>query len=76
MVVCTYNAGNYLEPALRSALDQTYSNIEVLVVDDGSNDGSVESVKRAIRDPRVRWLHQENRGKPVALNRALARDKR
>lgn len=71
VVVCTYNAGDYLVGALRSIVRQTHRNLDVLVIDDGSTDGSVEAAKAVIDDPRVRWLYQENAGKPTALNWAL-----
>ncbi|HEX2973902.1 MAG TPA: glycosyltransferase family A protein [Tepidisphaeraceae bacterium] len=71
VVICTYNAGDCLRPAIQSILEQTYSRLEVLVVDDGSDDGSVTSARQAFADPRVRWFRQENAGKPVALNWAI-----
>lgn len=53
-VVACYNAGPYLEPALRSALNQSGVTVEVLVIDDGSTDGSQNVVRRlAETDPRV-----------------------
>jgi glycosyltransferase involved in cell wall biosynthesis len=70
VVVCVYNAGAYLRRSLESALAQTYRNLEILVVNDGSTDGCLDSIRDLI-DPRVRILHQANQGKPVALNRAL-----
>lgn len=72
IVICSYNSGEYLVPSLRSALAQTHENIEVLVVDDGSTDGSVDRAIDEVDDPRVRWIRQENTGKPRALNRALS----
>jgi glycosyltransferase involved in cell wall biosynthesis len=71
ILVCSWNAGEFLVPALRSALGQTYAHLEVLVVDDGSTDGSVEAAKTTLCDDRIRWFRQENAGKPVALNLAL-----
>jgi hypothetical protein len=70
IVICVYNGGPHLRPAVRSALGQSYSAIEVLVVDDGSTDGAVDALAD-IGDPRLRVVRQANAGKPAALNRAL-----
>lgn len=66
----TYNAGSFLRPALTSILRQTYSNLEVIIVDDGSTDESLENIKDII-DKRVTVIHQKNSGKAAALNNAL-----
>lgn len=71
VVVCTYNAGAYLRPSVESLLSQSYRTLEILIVDDGSTDGSVEALRCAINDPRIRWHYQSNAGKPAALNRAM-----
>jgi len=71
VVMAAYNAGPYLRPAVESVLAQTYRNWELLIVDDGSTDGSVEQVRALYRDPRIRVLRQDNKGKPTALNWAL-----
>ena len=70
VIVCVYNGGDLLRPALLSILEQTYRNLEILVVDDGSTDGCVDSI-RDLEDSRIRILRQENAGKAAALNRAL-----
>src|SRR6267378_894238 len=58
---------------LESALGQTYRNIEVIVVDDGSRDRTRAIVEaRALRDSRVRVIGQNNRGLAASRNRALA----
>jgi glycosyltransferase involved in cell wall biosynthesis len=71
VVVCSYNAGAYLHAALGSLLDQSYRNFEVLVLDDGSTDGSVDEVRGSVRDRRIRWFRHDNIGRPSTLNRAL-----
>src|SRR5262249_9575451 len=66
-----YNGGDFLRPSVESILRQTYVNLEVLLVDDGSTDGCFATIQDLL-DPRIRILRQENRGKPAALNYALA----
>lgn len=72
LVICVYNAGGYLRPALLSVMEQTHRNLDILLVDDGSTDGAVEGVLDLIHtDTRVRVFRQENGGKPSALNLAV-----
>jgi len=66
-----YNAGPFLEDALRSIFAQTFSDWELIAVDDGSRDGSVE-VLRQLKDPRVRVLVDgEHRGLGARLNQIV-----
>jgi glycosyltransferase involved in cell wall biosynthesis len=67
VVIPTYNSGQFIEPAIESALGQTLADIEVLVIDDGSTDGTVARLKR-FDDPRLRIYEQPHRGAPSALN--------
>lgn len=63
VVMPIYNVRPWMERAVDSVLGQTYRNIEVLLVDDGSTDGCGELCDRyAGQDPRVRVIHQANRG--------------
>lgn len=71
VVMCVYNAGEYLRPSLLSIIDQTYRNLDILVIDDGSTDGCFSSVQDLLVDKRIRVIHQANSTKPVAMNRAL-----
>lgn len=71
VVVPTYNRADTLERAVRSVLAQTFTDLEVVVVDDGSTDATKEVV-RGLDDPRVRYLHQENAGRCAARNRGAA----
>ena len=57
VIVPCYNGAEFLEEALRSVLAQSYSEVEVLVVEDGSTDNSAEIARRFP----VRYIHQENR---------------
>lgn len=68
IIIPTFNAARWITETLRSALAQTCSNIEVIVVDDGSRDGT-PGIVESIRDGRIRLIQQENRGVCVASNR-------
>jgi glycosyltransferase involved in cell wall biosynthesis len=73
VIVPVYNGEAFISDTLESALGQTYRNIEVIVVDDGSRDRTRAIVDAWVeRDSRVRVLAQENRGVAAARNRALA----
>ena len=65
-----YNAMPHLPEAVESALQQTYPHYELLIVNDGSCDGSLEYL-RSLKDPRIRIISQENRGLTASLNRLL-----
>lgn len=71
VVMPAYNAGQYLLPAIQSILDQAYTHFELIVIDDGSTDGSVDKAMLAVHDPRVSWHRQANSGKPRAMNVAI-----
>lgn len=71
VIMPLHNAEPYVGEAVRSVLDQTFTDLELLVVNDGSTDRS-GAVVQAINDPRVRLVHQENLGVSAALNKALS----
>ena len=69
VVVSVYNIGGYVEKCLKSLITQSYENIEVIVVDDGSTDGSGEICdKIATSDERIRVFHKKNGGISDARN--------
>lgn len=75
-IVPAYNAEKFIERTLKSVLSQTYKNIEVLVVDDGSQDRTAEIVKSiASQDQRVLLLQQPNSGVAAARNLAIQKSK-
>lgn len=71
VVVPAYNAVRTLAATLQSVLDQTVQDFEVIVVDDGSSDGTVE-VAQAVDDQRIRVIVQENGGAGAARNTGIA----
>jgi glycosyltransferase involved in cell wall biosynthesis len=71
VIIPTYNRAHLIGRAIQSVLNQTFKDIEIIVVDDGSKDNTDEIV-RAIDDPRVIYLkHQENRGVSAARNTGI-----
>lgn len=68
VVIATYNMGQYLPDAMRSVLAQTWKNLELIVIDDGSTDNTQEAVKPLLDDPRVKYLRFANQGQPKAKN--------
>ena len=72
VVMPVYNARKYIEKAIKSVLQQSYTKLEVILVDDGAIDGSGEVCDRYARqDPRVIVVHQKNGGISGARNSAL-----
>jgi len=71
VVIPLYNKLNYIKRALDSVLAQTVRDFEIIVINDGSTDGSQRVVERCA-DPRVRLLHQKNGGVSAARNRGIA----
>ena len=72
IIMPAYNVAPYIASAVRSALVQTFSDFELIVVDDGSKDNTAEIVKSLMReDGRVRLVQQANRGLAGARNTAL-----
>lgn len=64
VIIPTYNAGRYIEKTLQSVFDQTYKNIEIIVIDDGSTDNT-EVLLKQYNDPRLHYIKQPNSGGPA-----------
>ena len=72
IIVPVYNAAPYLPQCLDSLVNQTYRDIEIICVNDGSTDNSLDILKAyAERDSRILVIHQENQGLSDARNKGL-----
>ena len=73
IIMPAYKQAEYVAEALDSVTKQSYSNWEVIVVDDGSPDNVAEIVEKFARaDKRIKFLHTGNKGVSAARNRAVA----
>ena len=70
IVITTYNHGIFIRDAIDSVLNQTYKNIEILIVDDGSTDNTNQIILEYI-NPTVKYLYQVNQGLSAARNTGL-----
>ena len=71
VVMPTYNRGHLIGRSIRSVLNQTYPGFELIIVDDGSNDGT-QDVVRQFDDGRIRYIrHEDNRGAAAARNTGI-----
>ncbi|NOY98884.1 MAG: glycosyltransferase family 2 protein [Chloroflexi bacterium] len=70
VIVPAYNAETYLAEALQSIIDQDYAPMEIIVVDDGSTDGTAEVA--AGFGAEIRYVYQENCGTPAARNKGVS----
>lgn len=73
VIIASYNHGPYIEKSIQSVLDQTYPHIELLVIDDGSTDDSVERIQRLQAVHGFDFKVQQNQGLTRTLNDGIAR---
>jgi glycosyltransferase involved in cell wall biosynthesis len=71
IVIPSYNHAPYIQQAVESVLVQSHANLELIVIDDGSTDASLNYL-RAVRDPRYTLLEQANAGAHNAINKGLS----
>lgn len=72
VIVPIYNAEKYLHRCMDSILNQTYKNLEIVLIDDGSKDSSGTICDAyAAKDSRIKVIHQENSGVSAARNTGL-----
>lgn len=70
VVMPVFNVESYLAQAIRSVLEQSFTDFELLIVDDGSTDASL-SIAKGFNDPRIKLIHQNNRGLAGARNTGI-----
>jgi len=74
IIVPVYNIKEYIERCVKSIQDQTYRNLEIILVDDGSSDGTEKILdKLAAGDERIKVFHKENGGSSTARNLAITK---
>src|SRR5438045_9041309 len=71
VVIATYNMGRYLPQAVQSVLGQSYTNLDLQIVDDGSTDDTPSILRRWDGHPRVRTYSQANAGTARAMNQGV-----
>lgn len=71
VVIPSYNHAHYIEKAINSVFSQTYKNLEIIVVDDGSSDTSVELIKKLSSEVGFTFIEQSNAGISKTLNKAI-----
>ena len=70
VIIPAYNQGHFLAEAVESVLAQTYQELEVIVVDDGSTDNTAD-VAHSFTDARVRYVYKQNGGLSSARNEGI-----
>ena len=71
VIMPVYNGERYISEAIESVLSQTYQNLELIIVNDGSTDNSKTAIESYLQDPRIRYFEQPNAGVAAARNTAI-----
>jgi glycosyltransferase involved in cell wall biosynthesis len=71
VILPVYNAEKYIEEAINSILEQTYQNFELIIINDGSSDNSVNVINQYEKNNKVKIVNQENHGLIFTLNKGI-----
>ena len=71
IIVPVYNTSNYIDKCINSILNQTYKNFEIIIVNDGSTDNSVEILEKYKSNKKIKIINQKNKGLSGARNRGI-----
>lgn len=72
VIIPSYNCADFLSESVNSVFTQSFADLEIIVVDDGSTDNTSEVMSQYESDPRIRFIQQQNRGLPAARNAGVA----
>jgi len=73
IITPSLNQGQYIEETIKSVLNQSYSNIEYIIIDGGSTDATADIVAKYRTDPRLRWVSEPDAGQYDAVNKGFLR---
>lgn len=72
VIITNYNYGKYVKQAAESVLNQTYSNIELIIMNDGSTDNSDTVIKKIVaKNPQIKYINQKNLGANLTRNKGI-----
>ncbi len=70
IIVPSYNQGHFISQTIDSILNQSYKNVEILVIDGGSTDSTIDILKNY--ESKIFWLSEKDRGQTHAINKGIA----
>lgn len=71
IIIPVYNGEKYIAQAIESVLAQTYKNFEIIIINDGSTDNSLEKIKPYLSLPNIKYIEQHNKGVAAARNTGI-----
>lgn len=71
IIIPVYNVEKYIRQCLESVINQTYKNIEIIVINDGTKDGSMKIVEEYLEDKRIKIINKNNGGLSSARNKGI-----